>query len=217
MGPFTKNFLCILILASAWITKGQEVVKDRDGNVYKTVKVGKQVWMAENLKTTHYRNGDAIPGVKEQKQWDALTSGAYSTAWNDPASVKSLGQIYNWYVVADPRNVCPSGWHVPSETEWIELLTFLAGEKLSPVKTSAKIPAANKSLNESLFSALPVDYFRGYDLDCSHVGYGGGGWWTSTPSSNETAYLHGINYDTASKVRMEGRKNFGYSIRCIKD
>jgi uncharacterized protein (TIGR02145 family) len=209
-------FLTYLVCGSFILVKGQQTVKDFDGNVYRTIKVGNQVWMAENLKVTHYRSGEVIPGIKEQKQWDALTSGAVSGVGNDPATVKALGLIYNWYAIADQHNVCPVGWHVSSETEWIELLTFLAGEKLSPTKTSAKIPPQTKSLNESLFKNLPVDYFRGYDLDCSHAGYGGGGWWTSTSATPETAYYHSVNYDTASKNRKEGRKRFGYNIRCIK-
>lgn len=204
-------FLLVLITCSVTLLFGQETVKDYDGNVYKTLKVGKQVWMTENLKVKHYRNGEAIPAVKEQKEWDALTTGAYSGAGNDPA-----GPFYNWYVIADQRNVCPSGWHVPSEAEWVELLTFLAGEKLSLTKASAKIPAATKSINDSLFKALPEN-FRGYELESSHLGYGGGGWWTSTSASAETAYYHSVNYDTASKNRLEGRKRFGYNIRCIKD
>lgn len=207
-------FLSVVLVMGV---KGQETLRDYDGNEYQTIQIGTQVWMAENLKVTHFRNGDIIPCIKEQKQWDVLTSGAYSGVGNDPATVEDLGLIYNWYVIADPRGVCPVGWHVPSESEWIELLTFLAGEKLSPVKTSAKIPPQTKSLNESLFKNLPVAYFRGYDLQCSHGGYGGGGWWSSTSATEETAYYHGINYDTASRNRLEGRKKFGYTIRCIKD
>jgi len=216
MRPILKIVLCFLITGLTFFAKGQEVVRDYDGNVYQTVKAGKQVWMAENLKVTHYRNGERIPGIKDQKEWDTQTGGAYSTSGNNPEMIKSLGRIYNWYVVSDARNVCPDGWHVPSEAEWIELLTFLTGEKLSPFKTSTPIPAANKDLNESLFKNLPVDYFRGFDLGCSHAGYGGGGWWSSTSANSETAWYHGINYNTASKNRLEGRKKFGYNIRCIK-
>jgi uncharacterized protein (TIGR02145 family) len=211
MKQITGFILLFLFTCSITTLFGQETVKDRDGNIYKTLKVGKQIWMTENLKVTHYRNGDVIPGVKEQKDWDALTSGAFSAVGNDPA-----GPFYNWYVVADQRNVCPAGWHVPSESEWIELLTFLAGEKLSPFKASAKLPPATKSINDSLFKLLPEN-FRGYELESSHLGYGGGGWWTSTSATEETAYYHSVNYDTASKNRMEARKRFGYNIRCVKD
>jgi uncharacterized protein (TIGR02145 family) len=216
MKNITRFYLSLLFLGAILGARGQETVKDYDGNVYKSVKAGKQVWMAENLKVTHYRDGEAIPNINEPKQWDVLTSGAYSDVTNTQANAAAVGHFYNWYVVADHRNVCPPGWHVPSETEWVELLTFLAGEKLSLTKASAKIPAATKSINENLFSVLPEN-FRGFDLDCSHLGYGGGGWWTSTPANSETAYYHSVNYDTASKNRLEGRKRFGYNIRCIKD
>jgi uncharacterized protein (TIGR02145 family) len=216
MKVITGIFLVLFICFSVVFSNAQETVKDKDGNIYKTVKAGSQVWMAENLKVTHYLNGEAIPNITEPKQWDALTSGAWCDIGNDPVKAKTYGHFYNWYTIADQRNVCPQGWHVPSETEWIDLLTFLAGEKLSPFKTSAPIPVATKSINASLFQVLPED-FRGWDLESSHVGYGGGGWWTSTPVTEETAWLHGTNYDTAGKIRMEGRKKFGYCIRCIKD
>jgi uncharacterized protein (TIGR02145 family) len=113
------------------------------------------------------------------------------------------GRLYNWYAVADERNVCPSGWHVPSETEWQEL-----------IKNLSEAPEA-KELNAALFKILQDD-FRGYDGDFSGMGYGGGAWWSSTSARQETAYTHGVNYDTASKNRLEARKKFGYSIRCIK-
>jgi uncharacterized protein (TIGR02145 family) len=209
-------FLSLLFSGSALNGTGQETVKDRDGNVYKTVKAGSQVWMAENLKVTHYRNGEIIPNITGEQPWDVLKSGAWCDIANDPVKAKAYGHFYNWYAVADQRNLCPVGWHVPSEAEWIELLTFLAREKLSPYKTSAVIPAATKSINASLFKVLPED-FRGWDLECSHLGYGGGGWWSSTPANAELAYYHSINYDTASKNRLEGRKRFGYNIRCVKD
>jgi uncharacterized protein (TIGR02145 family) len=216
MKAITGIFLALFISVSAMFSNAQETVKDRDGNVYKTVKAGSQVWMAENLKVMHYQNGEVIPNITEPKQWDALTTGAWCDIANDPVKAKAYGHFYNWYTVADQRNVCPAGWHVPSETEWIELLTFLAGEKLSPFKTSAALPAATKSINAGLFQVLQED-FRGWDLECSHLGYGGGGWWSSTPANAELAYYHGINYDTASKNRLEGRKRFGYNIRCVKD
>ena len=201
-----RTLILSAILATAFVisVKGQAVIKDYDGNVYKTIKAGSQIWMAENLKATHYLNGEAIPNVKESKQWDALTSGAYSDPSNKPEKAEKLGRVYNWYVIADERQVCPAGWHVPSESEWQVLVGYLA-----------QTPGS-KELNSKLFAVLQED-FRGYGGDFSGNGYGGGGWWSSTPAHTEIAYFHGINYDTASKNRLEGRKNFGYSIRCIKD
>ncbi len=195
-----KHFIFLLFISITFVVKSQDIVKDRDGNVYKTVKAGTRTWMAENLKATHFSNGEAIPNVKEKKQWDSLTTAAYCDVANNPERSKVPGRLYNWYAVADQRNVCPSGWHVPSEAEWQVLVSFLSG---------------SKEINAALFQILQND-FRGYDGDFSGMGYGGGAWWTSTPARQETAYTHGVNYNTASKNRLEARKKFGYSIRCIK-
>jgi uncharacterized protein (TIGR02145 family) len=203
-----KNLMKVLFVfffvLSLTIVKGQETVKDYDGNVYKTIKVGNQTWMAENLRVTHFRNGQEIPNVKEDKQWDALTSSAYCDVANNPSRAEGQGRLYNWYVIADERNVCPAGWHVPSEAEWQTLVKYLSGN------------SGAKEINGILFKVLQED-FRGYDGGFSGNGYGGGAWWSSTPVNGELAFYHGINYDTASKNRMEGRKKFGYSIRCVKD
>jgi uncharacterized protein (TIGR02145 family) len=213
----TLFFLIIFLSGFLISTKGQEVVKDYDGNVYKSVKIGNQVWMAENLKVTHYRNGEPIPNIKESKQWDFLANGAYCDLSNNPSNTKAFGLIYNWYTIADIRNICPAGWHVPSESEWVILVSFLAGEKIvASTGTSGKIAPNAIKLNEIMFKVLP-EGFRGYDGEFSGIGYGGGAWWSSTSASEGTAYYHGINYNTASRTLLEGRKKFGYYIRCVKD
>ena len=214
---YAAQFFIILLLSGFVIpAKGQEAVKDFDGNSYKTVKIGTRLWMAENLKVTHYRNGEPIPDVKDPKQWDLLTEGARCDLNNDPVCTKAFGLIYNWYTTVDVRNVCPAGWHVPSEPEWIALVTFLAGEDAASVKTPGKIAPNHTKVNEIMFKVLP-EGFRGYDGEFSGIGYGGGGWWSSASASQETSYYHNVNYNTASKSSMEGRKKFGYNIRCIKD
>jgi uncharacterized protein (TIGR02145 family) len=195
--------------------KGQESVKDLDGNVYKTVNVGNQVWMAENLKVTRYSNGDPIPDIKDQKQWNLMNSGACCDLNNDIACTKAFGLLYNWYTAADDRNVCPAGWHVASESEWIALVTFLAGEDKETVRTSGKLSPGIIQVNNIMFRVLP-EGFRGFDGEFSGIGYGGGGWWSSTSAGQETAWYHNIDYNTAGRTRMEGRKKFGYNIRCIK-
>ncbi len=204
MKNLTKFIVLLFFISAAPGIRGQEVVKDYDGNEYKTVKAGNQVWMAENLKVTHYRNGQPVPNVKENKQWDALSTGAYCDPVNRPERSEIQGKLYNWYAIADERNLCPAGWHVPSETEWQALVKYLS-----------ETPGS-KELNAGLFMVLQED-MRYYDGGFSGNGYGGGGWWTSTPAAQESAYIHGINYDTASKNRIETRKKFGFSVRCIKD
>ncbi len=90
---------------------------DVDGNVYKTVKIGNQWWMAENLKISHYRNGDEIPNVTDDEEWFNLTSGAYCNYKNDTANVALYGKLYNWYSVVDNRILAPEGWHVPTDED----------------------------------------------------------------------------------------------------
>jgi len=208
----TTRFFLILFLSGSLIpVKGQEIVKDYDGNVYKTVKIGTRVWMTENLKVTHYRNGEPIPNIKEPKQWDILTSGAYCDLNDNPANTKAFGLLYNWYTAGDVRNICPTGWHVPSDLEWNELTTFLSGEK-----GPGGVLPGSAAINQSLFRFLP-EGFRGYDGEFTGIGYGGGGWWSATTGTAETAFYRNVNYNTASRQHMEGRKSFGYHIRCIKD
>ena len=100
-------------------------VTDIDGNEYKTVKIGNQIWMAENLKVTRYQNGDDIFNGFSISDWDELTVGAYAEYNGDEKHVNTYGRLYNWNAVADLRNVAPKGWHVPNDEEWKELEMFL--------------------------------------------------------------------------------------------
>ncbi len=113
--------------------KAQTTVTDIDGNVYRTVKIGTQVWMAENLKTTKYRNGDPIANVTNGASWKALTTGAYCWYNNDAENKVTYGGLYNWFVVADSRKIAPTGWHVPTDAEWTVLTDFLGGLKVAVV------------------------------------------------------------------------------------
>ncbi|MDR9365980.1 MAG: FISUMP domain-containing protein, partial [Balneolaceae bacterium] len=103
----------------------EEGVTDIDGNGYKTVTIGEQEWMAQNLRTTRYANGDEIPNVTDQEEWDNLTTGAWSYYDNDEIHNNLHGKLYNWYAVDDPLNICPGGWHVSTDEDWIEMEIFL--------------------------------------------------------------------------------------------
>jgi uncharacterized protein (TIGR02145 family) len=100
-------------------------VIDIDGNTYQAIKIGDQWWMAENLKVTHYRNGDPIPNVTDSTEWSNLATEAYCVYENDESIAETYGYLYNWYVVNDSRNIAPEGWHVPTDEEWKELEMFL--------------------------------------------------------------------------------------------
>ena len=125
----TRILIIVFLIGFLTPSEGQELIKDYEGNIYKTVKIGTQVWMAENLKVMHYRNGEPIINIKEASQWKNLNTGAYCHIKNKPDNTKVSGLLYNWYTADDERNICPTGWHVPSDPEWDVLTTFLSGEK----------------------------------------------------------------------------------------
>lgn len=192
---------------------------DQDGNVYKTIKIGTQTWMAENLRATHYRNGDPIPNVKSAADWIKLNTGAYCTYGNSNNldSIVTFGRLYNWYVAADSRKVCPLGWHVPSKEEAQTLISFLgpntAGTQLKEVSSKWKNnPAGN---NSSGFTALPSGARRADTGEFTNLGYLTG-WWTTTQKDANFAWFRDLaNYEGS----FEGAnpKPLGYCIRCLQD
>jgi uncharacterized protein (TIGR02145 family) len=113
----------------------------RDGKVYKSVKIGNQTWMAENLNVGRFMNGDSIPEVKTPEEWEAARQNR-EPAWcyynNDPANGAKYGRLYNWYAVFDPRKLAPYGWHITSDREWTTLSKFLGGEKVAGGKIKSK-------------------------------------------------------------------------------
>jgi len=175
---------------SASVGAQRGTLTDVDGNVYKTVKIGNQWWMAENLKVTRYRNGDSIPHAPNADTWSGhtssgqlqrgvsipmskydVTTGAYCNYNNDEGNVATYGRLYNWYAVADSRNIAPAGWHVPTDADWKQLEMYLGmsqaqadasfergtdeGGKLKEADTTHWEPPNTGATNESGFSALP--------------------------------------------------------------
>ena len=196
-------------------------VKDSDGNVYKTVTIGMQVWMAENLKTTKFRNGKPIPCVQKNSTWADITMGAYSWYNNDASANKGdYGVLYNWYAVNDSRNIAPAGWHIPSEAEWTILTTYLkgkglAGGKLKETLTSHWASPNSDATNSSGFTALPGGY-RNKDGDFRNVNIMGG-WWTITEYTKSVAWYRYVDCNSSNIYICSTFKNSGFSVRCIKD
>jgi uncharacterized protein (TIGR02145 family) len=196
-------------------------VTDYDGNSYNTVKIGDQVWMAENLRTTHYANGDPIEKVTDNTDWSNLTTGAYCWYGNDSATYENFyGKLYNWYTVADSRKACPTGWHMPSDAEWTTLETYLggstvAGGKMKETGTTQWISPNTGATNESGFTALPGGG-RGSSGGFLNIG-GCGYWWSSTEDSSANAWDRYVNYNTSAVNRFALDKKSGISVRCLKD
>ena len=206
-------------------------VTDIDGNTYQTIKIGDQWWMAENLKVTHYRNGDPIPNVTDSTEWTNLTTCAYCEYDNDSANVDTYGRLYNWYAVDDSRNVAPEGWHVPNDAEWKQLEMYLGmsqaeadasglrgndeGGKLKEAGMTHWNPPNTGATNESGFTALPGGS-RTYN--CRFLGMGNVIlFWTSTEHIGFGARYRSLHYDYSQVNRSNEAKRSGFSIRCVKD
>jgi len=221
-----KYFLVLMILLLYQsLLQAQTTVTDIDGNVYHAVTIGTQVWMVENLKTTHYQDGTAIPNVTEDSIWSYLTTGAYCDYDNKSSNSVIYGRDYNWYAVANSHNICPKGWHVPSDAEWTTLTTYLGGEtvaggKLKETGTAHWVTPNTGATNQMGFSALPGGYRSGSDFYGQFVivGYYGGEWWSSTESSASSAWYRGM-YFRRSDVKRDNdyNKTVGLSVRCLKD
>lgn len=206
-------------------------VEDIDGNVYKTVRIGGQVWMAENLRVTRYRNGDVVPKVTEGTEWESLSTGALSAYDNNEEHVSGFGLLYNWYSVSDPRGLAPEGWHVPTDEDWKELEKFLgmsqqeadgtawrgidAGGKLKGVGTALWEAPNAGATNESGFTAVPA----GYRFSNGRFGETGntGSFWSSTEHDGSTAWSRSLYFRFPTVYRYNYPKVRGFSVRCIRD
>jgi len=223
-----------------WALENPDKITDYDGNIYETVTIGTQVWMAEDLKVTHYPNGDAIPYIDNNANWSALTDDNISDAYsvygdsNDDGIVDvanpDYGYLYSYAAAigdnwtrdnADGQGVCPDGWHLPSDAEWTELSDYLdgvsvAGGKLKETGTIHWNSPNTGADNSSGFSALPGGYR--YNDDGTFIYMGNYGlWWTSTESSSTEVYYRGLNYNNAEVGSTYCNKSHGLSVRCIKD
>ncbi|MDY0143856.1 MAG: fibrobacter succinogenes major paralogous domain-containing protein, partial [Bacteroidales bacterium] len=194
--------------------------KDIEGNTYNAVKIGNQVWMAENLKTTKYNDGTAIPNVTNNATWGALTTSAYADYNNTPSNSTTYGKLYNYYAVVDARKICPTGWHVPTNTEFSTLIDYLggtsvAGGKLKETGTTHWTTPNSGATNETGFTALP----GGCRSDGSFYDIGKeGNWWSATGLFNPSfAYDFLMIYNGSSVSKTYSHKSLGQSVRCVRD
>lgn len=208
-------------------------VTDYDGNVYQTVQIGGQGWMAENLKTTHYSDGSPIPLVEDNSTWAGLASTAKAYCWynNSTSNRDTYGGLYTWAAAmngsatsgSNPsgvQGVCPSGWHMPSDSEWNELKNYLggadvAGGKMKETGTAHWNSPNTAATNESGFTAL-AGGSRSYTGLFENMGIDAP-FWSATQYTSGYAWNHVLNYDYASMVVGYGNKIRGREIRCVKD
>lgn len=193
-------------------------VTDVDGNVYKTVRIGTQLWITENLRTTRYNDSTAINTGLSDADWRITTTGAFAIYDGSSTNNDTYGKLYNWYAASSGK-LAPKGWHIPSRAEWETLVENLGGTSVAGGKlksTSSLWMAPNTgATNSSGFSALPSGWKSnsgGYSL-IGESAY----WWASTPrNTTQGDYLRVDNNLVGSAVN--GATNqFGYAVRCLKD
>jgi len=219
--------LTLLFITSIPTMSQTDSIADVDGNVYKTVVIGTQWWMAENLKVTKYNNGEEIPNLKNGADWASTEAGAYCYYANRASFVDTYGSLYNWYTVADEREVCPTGWHVPTDEEWITLEKHLgmSAEEADRMTAWRGTDEGDKLKDDSFegnnssgFTALASGYrdpeglFKAMGTDNDY--------WTSTPYDNQgntEGVLHGLLNSKSNVVRNFHAPAYGFCIRCVRN
>ena len=200
-----------------------------DGRTYDLVEIGGQCWFADNLATDQYRNGDPIPTGLDNTTWQNTTTGAYAIQNNDTVNDVTYGKLYNWYTTVDTRGLCPTGWHVPADCEWMYLEGSLgmsvtdqetAGWRGTieggALKATTNWNSPNTGANNSSgFTALPVG-FRSYGGGYGTIG-SSGYWWSSTELSSLNAWFRVLSYFGSNVVRGNDYKRYGFSVRCVRD
>lgn len=195
---------------------------DVDGNVYATITIGGQTWMAQNLMTTKFNNNTDIGLVSSSSVWSQLDRPAYCWYKNDKSTnMQVYGALYNWYAVNTDR-LCPVGWHVPSEKEWLILSETLGGElicsgQLKESGVSHWQEPNEGATNNSSFTALPGGYRTGLSSGSFRTRTYFGWWWASTEYDETGARARLMTYDSKELMRGTALKRNGYSVRCVKD
>lgn len=206
--------IAALLLGLAVVAFGQDDTKTKEpsktpSSDYKTVLIGSQEWMAENLDVSTFRNGDVIPEVKTPEEWLQLYFTA-SAAWcyynNDPKNGEKYGKLYNWYAVNDPRGLAPVGWHVPTDKEWQTLINSCGG--MSKAFNELKKPDgfATKAAGSRWFQNASFDHLGNITF-----------WWSASKNDKLNAWYHAMHFGDKQVSRDNGGMNAGNSVRCVKD
>jgi uncharacterized protein (TIGR02145 family) len=225
------NILDVVQLVNIILGVTQNTINDIDGNVYETIQIGDQLWMAENLKVTHYQNSDEIPYIYNDPQY-----GAYINYSNNADNVGVYGRLYNWFAVNDERGLCPDNWHVPSDDEFKSLEMYLGmseseanGEGLRGTDEGGKLKEEGNehwnspntgATNETGFTALPggnrrYETYTNQEIFCCLNRYGF--FWSSSEVYTVNAWYRVLSYDYSESNRYHLSKANAFSVRCVED
>ena len=239
LNVFVSIFMTTSLIVSSCGNEGAknevalQKINDQSSN-YKEVKIGKQLWMAENLNVDKFCNGDPIPHAKTVEEWENAKENG-KPAWcyydNDLANGEKYGKLYNWYAVNDPRGLAPKNWHVPTKNEWLVLINHLGGQNEAGIKMKSKSGWSNTDWckngngnNESGFSGLPGGVIYSYkdknnEGGFEYIGYLGC-WWSSSVNNS---YYEGftwrssLGFDRIVCGMGSDEQSSGFSVRCLKD
>ncbi|MFT4898387.1 MAG: hypothetical protein ACI9U0_000170 [Flavobacteriales bacterium] len=194
-------------------------ITDGDGNIYTSVKIGTQEWTSENLITTKYADGTPIPNVTDSSKWGNLTTGAWSFYNNNSQNDSTYGKLYNWHAASDLRNVCPTGWHVPTDAEWTVLNDYLAVNGHSGMEgTTLKSTSGwsrNNGTDDYGWFGLPGGYRNndGVFYFIANVG----SWWSSSEGKTNNSWYRLLNYNNDKVYRNSFSMRNGFSVRCLRN
>jgi uncharacterized protein (TIGR02145 family) len=190
-------------------------VEDVDGNTYKTVVIGNQIWMAENLKTTKFNNTTSINFGIENASWENNTNGTYTWYSNNIDYKETYGALYSWHAV-NTGMLCPAGWHVPTNTEWFSLVEYIGGQVGAALKATSGWTNNGNGTDKYGFTALPGGSRNYYDHSFYSIGMNAY-WWSSTNISTNTAWSIFVSSGSGSVTTNDLNVNSGFSVRCVKD
>lgn len=213
--------LSVMLLLLLDGCRDNNTVTDVDGNIYPVVQIGKQVWMAQNLSVTRYRNGDSIPQLIRPGDWAKAREGAYCSYVTRDGILSNYGRLYNGYAVQDERQIAPEGWHIPTAAEIAELADYLKGDTIAGGALKATglthwLYPNTGATNSSGFTALPGGYRYGPEGSFHTLG-SNGYWWCSTGSFELYSWSQRFYTGFADINRDPQYLAYGFSIRCIKD
>ena len=229
MKKFLTKFLLVLAIGFTLLQscskKDDNTTSSPINSNFQTVTIATQTWMLKNLDVDHYRNGDPIPQVTDPSVLQALTTGAWCYYNNDPANEAIYGKLYNWYAVNDSRGLAPTGFHVPTSTEWGTLINFLdptanggtsinnvAGDKMKATTGWASYSGITNT-NSSGFTGLPGGEFNGPFYGITYGGY----WWSSSEYSSTSAWMCALNYYNSIAYKNVSNMPSCFSVRCLRD
>lgn len=233
-----KKILLLTILTLSFLQINAQTITDFDGNIYNTVVIGNQIWMQENLRTTHFRNGISIPKVSNSTTWyNLFNTGGVAMCFYDndsAANASYYGALYNWHAAHSGNNLCPADWHVPTDAEWTTLTDYLQnngyafqGTAFAIAKsmadtsgwttngTAGNVGNNQSTNNSSFFSAVPGGNRSEYGTYTNLLS--SAYWWTYTASTSFDAWNRSMNYNSAYLSRNAVKKEKGAAVRCICD